>query len=155
MGEQNSPAVGWYRDPGGQPCRRYWDGLGWTDHVVEAEVVTPKIAKPETSRAVVVFSAFALLLVAALAIQEIAKGNFTGLAAGAAVLLLLSPFAWGIRLAFRSDERRKQRQRDADRARALAINADIEHTTYIRGDDQLGVYGQFPPPPEISGDVKR
>lgn len=22
---------GWYPDPHGQPCDRYWDGHGWTD----------------------------------------------------------------------------------------------------------------------------
>ncbi|MGI8753310.1 MAG: DUF2510 domain-containing protein [Acidimicrobiales bacterium] len=26
-----SPA-GWYQDPGGAPCRRWWDGASWTAH---------------------------------------------------------------------------------------------------------------------------
>ena len=24
--------AGWYRDPSGQPCSRWWDGYRWTDH---------------------------------------------------------------------------------------------------------------------------
>ena len=28
--EQGIPA-GWYRDPEGKPCQRYWDGAAWTD----------------------------------------------------------------------------------------------------------------------------
>nr|WP_085948930.1 DUF2510 domain-containing protein [Parafrankia sp. EUN1f] len=27
----NVPA-GWYRDPNGQPCSRWWDGHHWTEH---------------------------------------------------------------------------------------------------------------------------
>ena len=59
------------------------------------------------------------------------------------VLILLTRPIW---LAFRSIDRKRERQRAADRARALAINAQTEHTAYIHGDDRLGVYGQFPPP---------
>ena len=71
-----------------------------------------------------------------------------GLEGGFAVLIFGGFFyalAWGVWFAYRYDVRRKQRQQQRDRDRALAINADIEDSAYARGDDERGMYGQFPP----------
>jgi hypothetical protein len=33
LGPPSAPPAGWYRDPSGCGGQRYWDGVGWTDHV--------------------------------------------------------------------------------------------------------------------------
>ena len=43
--------AGWYDDPRGAQQYRYWDGVGWTDHVVPAPAGrTPAIAEPRAAR---------------------------------------------------------------------------------------------------------
>lgn len=140
----NPKHAGWYQDPQGNGRRRYWDGQQWTDHIAEREIVTPGI--PHTTKVV---SVLVLIFFAVATIAALIQGEFEYVAMVVAVVLLGSPFVWGVWRAFQYDKRRKQRQQAADRDRALAINADMENAAYIQGDDRRGVYGQFPPPPEL------
>jgi hypothetical protein len=69
------PPAGWYRDPGGGPAHRWWDGSRWTGHVLAppappgaveptaAEATAPAIPAldPETRRLRRVALAFLLL----------------------------------------------------------------------------------------------
>lgn len=43
--------AGWYQDPRGAPQYRYWDGVGWTDHVVPAPAGrAPAVVGPSAGR---------------------------------------------------------------------------------------------------------
>jgi hypothetical protein len=43
--------AGWYDDPRGVQQYRYWDGVGWTDHVVPAPAGgAPAVAAPSGGR---------------------------------------------------------------------------------------------------------
>ena len=43
--------AGWYDDPRGAQQYRYWDGVGWTDHVVPAPAGrAPAAPKPGRTR---------------------------------------------------------------------------------------------------------
>lgn len=139
--------AGWYPDPRGGKQRRYWDGAQWTEHLTEPEVVGGT-AKP--TGAYIVSGMFAIIGVLPL---------LGGLGAGGepvadrAIMILIGVVMIGgavpIWFAFQARERRLQRQREQDRARALAIQAEIQDAAFIQGDDLRGMYGQFPPPPEV------
>jgi hypothetical protein len=63
--------AGWYDDPRGAQQYRYWDGVGWTDHVVPVPAgrapVVPKSPRRRSSRAwvvaVLVLAGFLIALV--------------------------------------------------------------------------------------------
>ncbi len=38
---------GWYPDPHGEPCERYWDGHGWTDQTRAMVISLPAKPKPQ------------------------------------------------------------------------------------------------------------
>jgi streptogramin lyase len=61
--------AGWYEDPEGGSQYRYWDGTGWTDHVVPA---TKGIAKPPKTRRGGGRAALWILAVLALAAFKVA-----------------------------------------------------------------------------------
>jgi uncharacterized Tic20 family protein len=42
-------APGWYTDPNGQPCQRWWDGTQWTDQTQAVQAAYPQ---PYAQRAV-------------------------------------------------------------------------------------------------------
>ena len=137
--------AGWYPDPTDAGMRRYWDGQRWTEERTTQEIILPKVP----TRTLVVIAAAVVVGFAAMGTKEGPAAMLGGALAG---LLVGGPIIWGIWLAFRSDARRTQRQQQQDRDRALAINADAEHSAYLHGDDERGVYGQFPPPPDLRGD---
>lgn len=145
------PPAGWYPDSDAPLARRrYWDGLQWTNHYADAEIKTPNIGwKVYLTLAAV----FVMLVASAVAGSEKSSrpdsspgdGDLSGPSGVLVAALLCAPIAWGIYLAFRYDKRRKQRQQLKDRNAGLGINAEIEDAAYNRGDDQRGIYGQFPP----------
>ncbi len=147
VGKQTRPA-GWYPDPAGGPHRRYWDGQDWTDERAEPEIPedsTSRIPDYITVGSFLVVG-FVMLLGAGKAVE---KGRIGGAVLSGLVGLAFAVAAWPVWLAFRAHEKRRKRQQASDRARALAINAEREDQAYLQGDDHFGVYGQFPPPPEI------
>jgi hypothetical protein len=46
---ESGVAAGWYPDPDGRPCDRYWDGNAWT---LQTRPLTQNTPKPVTSSAV-------------------------------------------------------------------------------------------------------
>jgi hypothetical protein len=131
--EQQRPA-GWYPDPDAPTRRRYWEGQRWTNHYTEAEIT---YSWALNWPALVVVAVVAVLAIIGAALDD--NHAFLG------SVMLFVVIGGGLLLAFRSDARRKQRQKVQDRNIELAIHADIEHDAYHRGDDQRGVHGQFPP----------
>lgn len=142
--ESTPKPAGWYPDPAGSPRRRYWDGEHWTESFAEQEIVASGIP-----HALKVSAALAALFPAIILIGALRDRDWENVAGTTGPLLVCALIGWGIWLAFRYDKRRKQRQQNADRARALAINADIEDAAYLQGDDERGMYGQFQLPPEL------
>ncbi|MFM8598891.1 MAG: DUF2510 domain-containing protein [Mycobacterium sp.] len=156
MGEQSGYPAGWYPDPQGTQRRRYWDGQQWTDNFAEPEVVG---GTRKATGAKVVAGMFVVLglLPLALGVFGAADGG-TGAGerfAVAAIGVLMMLAAWPVYAAFQYFERRRWRQEAVDRARALAINAEVENAAFLQGDDMRGIYGQYPLPPELRDDDNR
>lgn len=140
-------SAGWYPDPDRQQRRRYWDGQEWTAHYTAPEISTPGFPRPLAVTLILVGIVGGLAAVAKVA--EITQhGNVSAIQlflGGLFVVALAAPFAYGLWFAFRFDRRRRERQQRYDREKGLAINADVEDDAYARGDDDRGIYGQFPP----------
>ncbi len=90
---------------------------------------------------------------AVMAIAAILTGDFSKLVEILVAVVLINSMVIGVPwILSRFDKWQKQRQQVQDHNRALAINAEREHRAYLQGEDRLGMYGQFPPPPEILGE---
>jgi hypothetical protein len=136
--------AGWYPDPRGGVQRRYWDGKQWTDSYAEAE-----LPKPELPRGFLVLVGGVTLFLVALSVANAQDGDSEKTMHFLLVALVGAALFGMIVWASRVQVRRKKRQQEEDRQRALAIHAELEDQAFVSGDDLRGMYGQFPPPPEV------
>jgi hypothetical protein len=80
--------AGWYDDPRGVQQYRYWDGIGWTDHVVPAPAgrlpTAPKAGRKRGSRAwIAALLVLIAFLVALVLIEDAGDEDLTEEAAAA------------------------------------------------------------------------